>query len=515
MTSRHSHSQDRTLGRVSELTKGTFDIQSKLGEGTYASVYKVKELKSGHVYALKIQTTQTGDSTADYLREVAVMEHCRHPNIVKATAFSSCAVVMECGAHNLVECFDHDESKKMSYAVDICRGVAFLHSRHVLHRDLKPENILVMDDGRAVVADFGMSVFCVEKGTATAINANVCTLSYKAPETLIDKGRDYTSASDIWSLGVVLWELFTGRLLFRIHEKDVESKDSTASPRSRERDVIVTKMLRRLEDPLRSWPDLPKCRRWARYAPYSLELQTNRRYGRTKYAGLEWLEEISPYRISSLVVAMMNWNPDNRMSGRDMLTWWDEPHIDTPQDAAYDITDAIKSKYRVYYAGLIDSVSTKLGHSLATRLLAITYLDRVLAQRDDKCPSIDLLALASLSIAADIMEDISYSYTSCLPLFDIGLNRQRDIVKTRVYIIDKLAYSLYSVTAAHYVDATRPSTLATDYFASLSVAKQISSIYISGSYQGMTPPEIAKRAWRKIGTTRLLRPDEAIKPSTL
>lgn len=104
-----------------------------------------------------------------------------------------------------------DNSRYYEYlpiALDIASGMAYLHSRYVIHRDLKPSNVLLTRDHRAKIADFGMSV----ANTGQELTAETGTYRYMAPEVI--RHESYSSNADVYSFGIVLWQLITREVPF-------------------------------------------------------------------------------------------------------------------------------------------------------------------------------------------------------------------------------------------------------------------------------------------------------------
>src|SRR4030095_7707845 len=99
------------------------------------------------------------------------------------------------------------QDKAIEIARQICAGLAAAHERGVLHRDLKPSNIMIDGEGHVRIADFGLAAVA---GTSDDIRAG--TPAYMAPEQIA--GREVTPRSDIYALGLVLFELFTGKRAF-------------------------------------------------------------------------------------------------------------------------------------------------------------------------------------------------------------------------------------------------------------------------------------------------------------
>ena len=95
------------------------------------------------------------------------------------------------------------EISRCTHALDIANGMAYLHSRSIIHRDLKPSNVLLSRDHRAKIADFGMSV----ANTGQELTAETGTYRYMAPEVI--RHESYSSNADVYSFGLVLWQLIT------------------------------------------------------------------------------------------------------------------------------------------------------------------------------------------------------------------------------------------------------------------------------------------------------------------
>lgn len=102
------------------------------------------------------------------------------------------------------------EAEAVDFARQICAGLAAVHARGVLHRDLKPANIMITNDGIARLMDFGIAVSGEQEGPGRIPEG---TPAYMAPERLVE--RQVSVRSDIYALGLVMYELFTGRRLFQ------------------------------------------------------------------------------------------------------------------------------------------------------------------------------------------------------------------------------------------------------------------------------------------------------------
>ena len=193
----------------------------KLGEGTYATVYRAQHLASGLMVALKeirLSADEGAPSTA--IREISLMKELKHPNIVQiidvihtetvlVLVFEICEIDLKnyMDQRNGIIQLPHIKSMLR----DLFSGLAYCHSQKVLHRDLKPQNLLLTAGGTLKLADFGLArAFGIPVHT---YSNEVVTLWYRPPDVLLGSTQ-YTTSIDIWSAGCIMAELYTGRSLF-------------------------------------------------------------------------------------------------------------------------------------------------------------------------------------------------------------------------------------------------------------------------------------------------------------
>ena len=194
-------------------TVGKYQILSNLGSGGFGTVFLAKDVWIDKKVAIKVPHRQSGDFD-DLLQEPRLLAALDHPNIVgiltaervKGTFF----IVMEyVKGESLEAVLDREKSldvpRALNYAVQILRGVEHAHEAQILHRDLRPANVLISESGAVKVADFGTSRF-LEKAHATTV---IGSPPYMAPEQF--QGRAVL-ASDIYSVGVILYQMLTGTL---------------------------------------------------------------------------------------------------------------------------------------------------------------------------------------------------------------------------------------------------------------------------------------------------------------
>ncbi len=207
-----------------EVVDGRYELEELVGTGGMSSVYRAHDRMLERKVALKILHERYGED-AEYLErfrsEARAVAQLAHPNIVtvidRGDEDGRQFIVFEyVDGENLKQVVDRvgrlpvDES--IEYGIAIARALAFAHEHGIVHRDVKPQNVLLDGDGRARVTDFGIArSLDVERGV-TQTGTVLGTSNYIAPEQA--SGQQVDERSDVYSLGVVLFELVTGELPF-------------------------------------------------------------------------------------------------------------------------------------------------------------------------------------------------------------------------------------------------------------------------------------------------------------
>jgi len=207
------------------MKEGRYEYQDKIGEGGMATVYRGVQLSLDRPVAIKVLSATLSDNPSiikRFKRESLIIARLNHPNIIHVidrgmTSKGRPVFVMEfVEGVNLADAIRdslYDFNQKVDVIVQICKGVAYAHKLDVIHRDIKPANIIIDEEGFAKLLDFGIaSFFKAEKEDGPDETRLIMgTEAYMAPEQ--HQGISETSnLSDIYSLGVVMHELFTGRL---------------------------------------------------------------------------------------------------------------------------------------------------------------------------------------------------------------------------------------------------------------------------------------------------------------
>jgi serine/threonine protein kinase len=198
------------------LAAGRYRIERELGHGGMATVHLAHDEELDRAVALKLLPEHlAGDDAfrARFLREARLAGRLSHPNVVSVydagDADGRPFIVMEyVPGTSLAEAGRLAPIRVVELGVQACTGLQHAHDAGLVHRDVKPANLLVREDGVLKVADFGIAR-AAESTRHTQAGTLLGTAAYLAPEQIA--GADATPASDVYSLGAVLYELLTGR----------------------------------------------------------------------------------------------------------------------------------------------------------------------------------------------------------------------------------------------------------------------------------------------------------------
>ncbi len=199
-----------------------YRILEKLGEGGMGTVYKAEDLKLKRTVALKFlprELTGEPEAKARFVREAQAAATLSHPNICTIYEIDEYEgqffIAMECCTGETLKDKMARGPLKLEEALDlagqIAAGLGKSHEREIVHRDIKPANCFITSEGQVKILDFGLAKLTGQT-RVTRTGTTLGTAAYMSPEQAQGKATDHRS--DIWSLGVVLYEMLTGRLPF-------------------------------------------------------------------------------------------------------------------------------------------------------------------------------------------------------------------------------------------------------------------------------------------------------------
>ncbi|KAL8027358.1 hypothetical protein ABFS82_14G087000 [Erythranthe guttata] len=200
----------------------SFEKLDKIGQGTYSSVYRARDLETGKVVALKkVRFVNMDPESVRFMaREILILRRLDHPNVMKLEGLVTSRV--SGNLYLVFEYMEHDlsglaaspvvrftEPQIKCFMQQLFRGLEHCHSRGVLHRDIKGSNLLIDNSGNLKIGDFGLATF-FRAYQKQPLTSRVVTLWYRPPELLLG-ATDYGVSVDLWSSGCILAELFAGK----------------------------------------------------------------------------------------------------------------------------------------------------------------------------------------------------------------------------------------------------------------------------------------------------------------
>ena len=276
----HSMADEATTGLASSLIgtvlSGRYRLESKLGSGGMSTVYLARDSTLERWVAVKVMHREMSDQPDQierFRREARAVAQLSHPNVVAVIDAG------EDGGHPYIvfEYVDGETLKQRiervgplpvdeatAYAIEIGRGLLAAHARRLVHRDVKPQNVLIDSEGRAKVTDFGIAR-SLESDGLTQTGRVLGTTDYVSPEQAMGRGVD--ARTDIYSLGVLLYEMLTGEVPFTaetvvgVAMKHVNEQIPDVQSRRPEVSSALAAVVERAtaKDPKQRYPDMASC----------------------------------------------------------------------------------------------------------------------------------------------------------------------------------------------------------------------------------------------------------------
>jgi serine/threonine protein kinase len=210
---------------------GRYELLQEVAAGGMGVVYKARDTTLGRIVALKMIRSGAlarADEVERFHREARAVANLRHPHIIDIYE-----VGQHEGQHYFTMAFAEggsldkhlgrfgDDRAAAALVAKIARAVHYAHERGVLHRDLKPANVVLDSGDEPRVCDFGLAKLLDSDVELTQTGQFVGTPAYMAPEQAVSRSEGITGAADVWALGVLLYQLLTGRRPFTSKQRDV------------------------------------------------------------------------------------------------------------------------------------------------------------------------------------------------------------------------------------------------------------------------------------------------------
>ncbi len=203
---------------------GKYKIQEKIDAGGMATVFKGVQQSLNRPVAIKVlhkKFTEDSHLVERFNQESLIIARLTHPNLIhiidrgiteKGMPYFVMDFVAGTDTAKVIKQGSHTLNQKLDIIIQVCKGLSYAHKNGVIHRDIKPANILIDSEGNAVVTDFGIAQLFdkdANENHLTKEHMVLGTLAYMSPEQKISS-RNITALSDLFSLGVVIYELLTG-----------------------------------------------------------------------------------------------------------------------------------------------------------------------------------------------------------------------------------------------------------------------------------------------------------------
>tara|TARA_B100000427_G_scaffold320651_1_gene320244 strand:+ start:732 stop:2063 length:1332 start_codon:yes stop_codon:yes gene_type:complete len=255
---------------MNTINIGNYIVEKKrIGRGSFSKIYKGWHKDKKHIVAIKkIEIDNIKKLNSNIEREIDVMKKLRHPNILKLYDViydydnNNIYLIIEYCSKGDFNKFLNKRPLKEKYAKkyikQLADGLKYLLENNIMHRDLKPHNILLTDKNELKLSDFGFARYFEQNSLVETLCGSPM---YMAPEIM--KYREYTNKSDLWSVGIIMYETLTGRLPFNSKTfynllKDIDKKNIVIPPDinlTEDCKHLVYSLLKKNPDKRISWKD--------------------------------------------------------------------------------------------------------------------------------------------------------------------------------------------------------------------------------------------------------------------
>jgi tRNA A-37 threonylcarbamoyl transferase component Bud32 len=208
---------------IGQILNNRYQVTALVGEGAMGEVYRATDTQTGQEVAVKVITQKLAldaEMLARFRREGEALRHLRHANIVAYVDMfphgKQQVIVMEYvpggSLAHLIQRGPLPVDQAVRVALELSDALAQAHHLNIIHRDIKPDNVLMAEDGRPKLTDFGVARLVSGTAKLTGTGMQMGTPYYMSPEAW--EGRELNEQTDIWSLGVVLFEMLVGKVPF-------------------------------------------------------------------------------------------------------------------------------------------------------------------------------------------------------------------------------------------------------------------------------------------------------------